>query len=72
MPNWEDLADRNAEEHDENVQKFTVRYGNSPEEVKKEITLIDQQKTNFYIFYEKYLCAGTASGISGSGDSGRV
>ena len=69
MSHWEDLANRNAEEHDANVQKFTVRYGNSPEEVKKEITLIDQQMANFYGFYEKFLCAGTASGISG--DSGR-
>ena len=59
--NWLEIANRNAEEHDANVQKFIERFGWHPDEVRPLLDLIRQQYNNFVTSYEKYLESGTSS-----------
>lgn len=59
--NWLEIANRNAEEHDANVQNFIKTFGWHPDAVRPLFDLIQQQSNSFFIFYGKYLESGTSS-----------
>ena len=68
MNNWEDIANRNAQEHDENEKKFKDQYGVTPDEVSPLYDLIMRQRQKFFLACEHYFASGTANGIGSSGD----
>ena len=59
--NYLEIATRNAEEHDMNVQNFMMMFGCHPNEVIPFLSLIRQQEENFFSFYAKYLESSTSS-----------
>ena len=68
MNNWEDIANRNVQEHDENEKKFKDQYGVTPDEVSPLYDLIMRQRHKFFLACEHYFVSGTANGIGSSGD----